>query len=533
MLQHPVYEIPCSDVDPDLLRLEPDAFERWLPDVLPRLVSQHDFEGFHEDTGPGAPPCNPFVLTGMLLLQFRYGLSDRELVRRCHRDLGFKYAVGLARNQGSPSTSSVKRHRYKIRKKLGDDVLHRRMLELAVADGLMPDKDLQAIDSTNTDCRGAVIDTFNLIAVGIMQVIRAVAVCLNVRAEDLARRWEMSDYLARSIKSKVNIDWSDPEARNKLLTAEIRDADRISNRITELEKTLTLPDAVYKASELLQKVARQDVEQLPDGSYRIAKGTAPGRVISITDSEARHGRKSSSKVINGFKTNVTGTIVTQFVTGIKNTNASVPDANPTGELIRQTEENGVKPRELIGDCAYGTGANIREGIKLGVEIRTKMPAPSRRSSIPKRDFDIDLREMRVICPEGVVSEKFTFVKDPGGSEEDVQKFHFDKNICNQCPRRRECSSTTIKGLGRKITLSCYEEELQKTKAFNNTERAVAVLRSRSAIERLISHLVHMGMRHARFFGMYNVQFQSFMTAAAYNLQRYITLSLRRRFADVT
>lgn len=33
----------------------------------------------------------------------------------------------------------------------------------------------------------------------------------------------------------------------------------------------------------------------------------------------------------------------------------------------------------------------------------------------------------------------------------------------------------------------------------------------------------MGMRHARFFGMHKVQFQAYMTAAAYNLQRLFKL----------
>ena len=74
----------------------------------------------------------------------------------------------------------------------------------------------------------------------------------------------------------------------------------------------------------------------------------------------------------------------------------------------------------------------------------------------------------------------------------------------------------------------YEEELQATKAFNASSRAKDVLRSRPSIERLISHLVRMGMRHARFFGMHMVQAQAHLTAAAYNIQRYITLMVKRK-----
>lgn len=523
MLHQDLYEIPRSDVDHDAIGLEDNAFERWLPTVLPRLISPQDFEGFHLDSEYGAPPCNYFLLTAMLLLRSRYDLSVEDLVRRSRRDLGFKYALGLKRDQVPPSTSSVKRHSAKLRKKHGDDFLHRRILALVVEDDMMPDVDLQAIDSTNTDCRGAVVDTFNLIALGIMQVLRVVARCLGVQTDQLARQWKLTGYLIRSIKGKASIDWSDPEARNALLTQEIKDADWVADRVADLEGQLTLPNEVHQALALLRQVVRQDVEQQADGSYRIAKGTTSGRVISITDPEARHGRKSASKVINGFKTHVTGTIASQFVTGIKITDASVHDADPTAELLKQTEANEVKPTEAVGDAAYGTGANLRQCAKLGVGILTKIPSPSHRGSIPKRQFVIDLEQMQVRCPEGVVTDRFTMIKDPGGSMEKVAKFHFDKEQCNQCPRRQSCSSTAAKGLGRKITLSVYEKELQKTKAFNNSDRAASVLRSRSSIERLISHLVRMGMRHARFFGMYNVQFQAFMTAASYNLQRYITL----------
>jgi len=101
MLQDSLYEIPRSNVDPERIGLEPDDFEYWLPTVLPRLVCREDFEDFHLNKEYGAPPRNYFVLTAMLLLQYRYGLSDRSLVRRSRRDLGFRYAlVGMSTPTG-------------------------------------------------------------------------------------------------------------------------------------------------------------------------------------------------------------------------------------------------------------------------------------------------------------------------------------------------------------------------------------------------------------------------------------------------
>ncbi len=521
MLRFQFYSRSFLDVDPDAVGLSENAFERWLPTVLPRLVSPADFDGFWKSSEQGAPTNCPVTLCGMLLLQFRYNVSDRELVSRCRRDLSWKHAVGLAADEAPPSVSSVVRFRGKLREKLGAKWLHQRVLALAVEDGLVDDAQVQAVDSTNTNCRGAVIDTFNLVAVAIGRVVRVVARCLGERPEDRARQWGLTRYLARSVKGQVLIDWNDEAERNQLLTEEIRDAERVGELVAEL--AVTLPFEVSEALELLNQVARQDVEQRPDGTFAIRKGTAPGRVISITDPEARHGRKSSSKVINGFKTHVIGTIESQFVTGLAVTEASTHDAEPTLRLVEQAAAGGLQPGEALGDAAYGTGANRRACAQVGTTVRAKLPAPSHSGSLPKLAFDIDLDRKRVTCPAGVTTDVFSLVKDPAGGDTRVARFHFDKRTCSDCPRRHECCSQTAKGRNRTITLSAHEPELQEAKEFASSQRAPELLRKRSAIERLISHLVRMGMRQARFFGMHMAEFQGFLTAAAYNLQRYATL----------
>ena len=524
MLRTSFYQLSMLQVDPDEIRLAEDAFERHLPNLVPQLVSLEDFDGFYsEDDGAGSR-C-PLMQTAMLLLQFRYNVSDQELIERCRRDLGWRYAIGLEVGEQPPGQATLQRFRAKLFELKGSEFLHRCSLELAQTAGFLDDIELQAVDSTNTDCRGAIIDTFNLVAAGIRTAVKKVACCLGIEAAELAKRWELSRYMARSVKGQVSIDWNDETARNALLTEEVRDAQRLPELVDGLR--LTLPLEVTEALELLARVSLQDVEELEDGTYRIAKGTAPGRVISMTDPEARHGRKSSSKVINGFKTHVLGTIESQFVTGIEITDAGVHDAQPTAELINQAESHGVKPAEAVGDAAYGTGANVRTCQEAGVAILTKMGAPSHKDSLPKSAFDIDLVAMRVTCPAEKTTEQYTMVKAGDGSGERAPKFHFDKETCQACPLRMTCCNPTRNGRNRTIMLSTHEQELQAIKAFNASPRAEDVLRSRSAVERLISHLVKMGMRTARFFGMHRVQLQAHMVAAAYNLQRLITLMVKR------
>jgi len=522
VLRTTFYQLSMAEVDPDVLRLPADSFERHLRDLLPRLVSTDDFHGFYADSGTGS--CCPLVLTGMLLLQFRYNLPDLEVIRRCRCDLAWRYALGLVGGDAPPGVTSLRRFRAKVRARLGDDFLHRKVLDLVAGTEHLPDVSRQVVDSTNTDCRGAVIDTFNLVATGIGNVVRTVARCLGRDPASLAADWKLGAYMARSVKGGARIDWSDEQARNALLTQEIEDAKRLPALVASLG--VRLPDAVDEALVLLSTVAMQDVEELPDGTYKIAGGTARGRVISVTDPEARHGRKSASKTITGFKTHVLGTIESQFVTGIAITDAGTHDAVPTVKLIEQADGAGLKPKEALGDAAYGTGANLRGCKEAGVDMRTKLPTPSCKTAIPKRDFKIDVDAGTVTCPEGHVAPHVGMVKAPDGGDEPVARHRFDKATCQSCPLKAKCSTGTARGEARTIVLSTYEREHQEAIAFNREAGAAEGLRSRSAVERLISHLVRMGMRHARFFGMHMVQYQAFMTSAAYNLQRLITISAR-------
>src|SRR5262249_23731604 len=58
--------------------------------------------------------------------------------------------------------------------------------------------------------------------------------------------------------------------------------------------------AVAEAAGLLSRVLCQDVERKESGPV-IRAGTAPDRVVSVHDPEMRHGRKSATKRFDGHK----------------------------------------------------------------------------------------------------------------------------------------------------------------------------------------------------------------------------------------
>ncbi len=86
----------------------------------------------------------------------------------------------------------------------------------------------------------------------------------------------------------------------------------------------------------------QDVEDKTDGpdappSARIKRGTTPGRVLSVTDPEQRHGHKSSSNRFNGSKASMVTDIDSQIIVGAVVLHGDAPDNQGALNQIKMAE----------------------------------------------------------------------------------------------------------------------------------------------------------------------------------------------------
>jgi hypothetical protein len=517
MLRPVFYQLSLEEVDPAEIGLENHAFERALRDLLPKILSLTEFRGWRSEAA-GTNSCCPLQLSAMMLLAGRYDLSDNELMRRCQRDLGFRYALGLTRGQSAPSLSSYKRFRRWVRAHQGPDWLCARMLAGAVAMGQLTDSALAVVDSTGLDCHGALMDTLTLMSQSIGRVLRTLARSTGRRAEELASMWQMSVYLKRSIKGEQDIDWSSEAQRTELLGGVLRDALRLPRLVRKLRHKLT--EADQEALALLRRVALQDVEKGPDGTYHIRQGVAPDRIISVHDEQARHGRKSRSQLLCGYKTHVLSTVGSRFVVAWAASSANVLDGEVLPELLDQALVHQLLPQRTLGDQAYGQGAVVRACAQRGVEVRSKVSG-SAEGKLTKRDFDIALDTLEVRCPQGHPATRKSQVKAGPGSDERVWKFHVEKRWCQDCPLAPRCGKNVTKE-GRSLKLDVHEPELQALQQFYAQPANRQLLRKRSIVEAILSQLVRMGLRQARYRGIDGVRFQVGLTVAAYNLQRLMT-----------
>lgn len=81
-----------------------------------------------------------------------------------------------------------------------------------------------------------------------------------------------------------------------------------------------------------QQVKEQDVEVKEKGKERLIKGVAKDRRISVEDGQMRHGRKSRSVLVDGYKRHVLHDLDTGLIRAVGLTPANIPEASVTDAM---------------------------------------------------------------------------------------------------------------------------------------------------------------------------------------------------------
>lgn len=102
-----------------------------------------------------------------------------------------------------------------------------------------------------------------------------------------------------SLKAALDRDWDQQIQKDEALTLVLNVLQAVETWV----QTLQQEDAQLARSSLsvAQQIQAQDVEVDEKGKTSLIKGVAKDRRISIEDSEMRHGRKSRSVRVDGYK----------------------------------------------------------------------------------------------------------------------------------------------------------------------------------------------------------------------------------------
>lgn len=465
----------------------------------------------------------PSLLAVALLLQAHDKVSDEEAMNRSRFDMRWKVALGVKMDEQPfvKSTLQLFRSLLIVHDKAREIFLT--SLEEAKRCGFLKrGKKKLAVDTTHILGKGAVKDTYNLLADGIVELVRALARTEGESAFVWAAKHDLSRYFAPSIKGTVEIHWSDKEAREAFLTGIVVDARRLvqvaKRAVRDHGVDSEIARSVSRAAELLCALLIQDVKEKPEGGMEIRKGVTKDRTVSVTDPEMRHGRKSSQQRFDGHKASVAADAETGLITDVGILPGNAHDSQNVMEVVERSEEAvGDKVETVIGDSAYGTGGVRQQMADAGRQVVAKVPPRPRTGKFTKEHFQIDLKNDRVICPGGHVCSDFSLISTNSrltGKKEKRKRFTFEAKICSACPLRPKCVTGSAP---RSVTLHPQEQLLREARRFQRTDEFREKYSVRVLIEHRIARLVQLGIRKSRYFGRRKTLFQVLMAATVANL----------------
>src|SRR2546429_6043949 len=123
------------------------------------------------------------------------------------------------------------------------------------------------------------------------------------------------------------------------------------------KKTRSWPN---RLSRLRNPVKDQDVQVDEKGKESLIKGVAKNRRISVEDGQMRHGRKSRSVLVDGYKRHVLHDLDTGLIRAVGITPANAPEASVTEAISEDLKRQEVCLQELHIDRAYLSSHLVRE-----------------------------------------------------------------------------------------------------------------------------------------------------------------------------
>ncbi len=500
-----------------------NTFYGFLASMRGQLFRDEEFAEFYcPNNGRDSVP--PSMLATVLLLQTHDKVSDEEAKERADFDMRWKVALGIAVDDKPFAKSTLQLFRAHLILHERVRAVFQRSIRLAKQTGYLKGHRIKvALDTSYILGRGAVKDTYNLLADGIVQVVRALAALDGVKAQEWANRRGLEGYFGSSIKGEAAVDWDDEKARRAFLQSMVADADRVLELARQAQGEFPEESdqrrSIVESGQLLGQLMLQDVERKDDG-YALKEGVSRDRIPSVHDPEIRHGHKSSSVRFDGYKAAVAVDTDSQIITAVEVLPGNAPDNTQALELVDQSESNtACQVEETIGDCAYGDGATRQAFVDAGRSLVAKVPGRPNKTCFPKEDFKIDLEAGTCTCPSGQVTQIGRILKsrtDGQGKWQRFRGFIFDAHACAVCSLRPRCIASK-KGKGRTVSLHPQEALLQQARLFQNSEAFGEYRKRRQVTEHRLSRLVQLGIRQARYFGRIKTLFQLLLAATVANL----------------
>jgi len=347
---------------------------------------QEELGRLYEDRRRGQPPVPPAQLALATVLQAYVGCSDDEVIEATTMDRRWQLVLDCLDASRPPfSKGTLVAFRERLIKQDADRRLIERTVALADQRGGFGSRALRAaLDSSPLWGCGRVEDTYNLMGHALRKALGVVARQQGRGLADVAAEAGAPILGGTSLKAALDLDWDDPAERPRALVAVLDALSAVDRYLDQSAEAGEEPAASQEALAVARQVHAQDIERAADGPPTLRRGVARDRRISIEDAEMRHGRKSRSHRVDGFKRHVLRDLDAALIRAVGITPANVPEAEVTEAIIRRprpttgpprrTAHRPRLPQQYPGPRAAGRPRHLLQGL-AGPEWR---PLPEDR-----------------------------------------------------------------------------------------------------------------------------------------------------------
>lgn len=483
-------------------------FYVFLREVLPELFD----EGFVSEltaayTPRGQEPLPPALLATVTLLQAYDQASDADAVLNAEMDKRWQLVLGIVGAEQAPfSQGTLPDFRARMMEHGLDQKLLTRTVDVAKRSGKFGWQKLKvALDSSPLLGAGRVLDSWNLLGKALQVLVTCVAVGMGMSYEAVCEAASLTVLGGKSLKAQLDLDWNDEYERQAGLSRVVGETMWLMVWVEAQMGARANQSPVKEALESLKQLLKQDYELAKKGGdVQLKQGVARDRMPSLGDKEMRHGRKSASKKFVGYKRHIASEVENRLILAAEVLPANVAEHEAAPALIAQSKKAGTI-MSLHIDRGYLASDETEQLSKDGALVLCRAWPVRDQGLFTKEDFDVRLKEERVVCP--------------GRHSAQIHngKAAFQATECGPCPLRAKCT-TSREGAGRTIAIHSQEALLIDLRASQKTSDGRAALRQRVSVEHRLARVDQVQGHRARYKGTRRNTLDLRRCAAVINLQ---------------
>lgn len=501
------YYTPPSEID--LI-----VFEKLVPSDhhLRRVKELINFDSIRETVADcynktmGRPAEDPAMMIKLSYLQFRYNLSDEQVIEQTKVNIAFRFFLDLGMESNLPVSSLLTHFRNRLGAENFRKVFDETIRQIR-AHGLVKDR-LRLKDATHIIANIAIPRTIELVAKTRAELLKA------------ARPFADSEVTAHQARAE--------EIRQA--TAGLKSEERLLHRVEHLRQIVAWADSKLEqlsqdAGEILAPAQRTQFESALESAHKVLADRDPkaqDKLISLVDPEARVGKHGG--YYTGYNLDLNIDADSEIICSLDVLPANGDEAANAKALIESEEKAQGNDVEAISiDSIAFRGDVLRElTAEGGTQLKVCVPPYSHQSNNPElyqsSDFQLNETKDELTCPNGEKARTRYRASHNQGYQ-----FNFSKQQCANCPLRDKCLKPTNKS-GRTVVKNDYEAEYTAARQFAQTEQYKELRKRHRRIERKLADMVRWhGGRRVRYWRRARVKIQYFLTAVAVNFKRLVKL----------